>query len=135
MAKPSYQLNAADYVHARAYLSERMRRRDLDVSTRSQTILQKMPVGTGDERLAEQLAEWCDKNLTGDDWEKLKAAIRKRRERSNRDGEVRSIAISAKAHSLLVEIAERDCVTFTDILEDVLSKAANSSRRIKPRKR
>lgn len=52
-----------------------------------------------------------------------------------RDGEVCSIAISAKAHSLLVEIAERDAASFTVILEDVLSKAENSNRRIKPRER
>lgn len=135
MNKTIYQVTAADYIHARAYLSERIRRQDLDVSTRSQTTLHKMPVGAGDDQSAERLNDWCYKNLSEADWGKLKAAVRKRRERTNRDGEVRSIAISAKAHSLLVEIAERDGVTFTDVLEDVLSKAANSSRQIKPRKR
>ena len=76
---------------------------------------------------AERLKAWCEKYLTKAEWLKLKSAVRKRRERWAMHDEVKTITISLKAHQLLSRIATRDNVTFSDVLERVLGKAANSA--------
>jgi macrodomain Ter protein organizer (MatP/YcbG family) len=118
-------INDKDYHHARAYLSDRLRRYTINVDERSRNAFFKIED-------AEKLSKWIEKNLGVDDIERMRTAIRQRRMRANRT-DLRGIAISAKAHELLVEIANRDGVTFSDVLEDVLKRQANSARRIKPR--
>lgn len=43
-------------------------------------------------------------------------------------GDQKSLTISARSYELLSQLAERDGVTFSDVLEHYLAKALNSGR-------
>lgn len=81
-------------------------------------------------RRASALNVWCETYLPASEWIRLKAGIRKRRERWAHHGERKTLTISATAYVYLVKISERDSVTYNEILEEVLAKAWRNSRQI-----
>jgi macrodomain Ter protein organizer (MatP/YcbG family) len=80
------------------------------------------------EKRATALNAWCTKYLSKADTQRLRTAVRKRRERWRRSDATKTVTISAKAHKLLTQISKRDTVTFSEALEHYLSKALNSAR-------
>ena len=139
MARAMYTITDSDYTHACAYIEDKLQKQEF-------AFCHKRSMDTARSELfdivhssqrqwrAEQLNEWCEKHLGKADWLKLKVGIRKRRERWARHDELKSVAISAKAHRLLTSISKRDSVTFSEILEHLLLRAANSASRIPKRK-
>lgn len=139
MARAKYTITDADYTHACGYIEDKLQKyefgfcqqRSID-SARSD--LFEIVHSSQRKGRADRLNEWCEEHLTSGDWLKLKVGIRKRRERWARHEQLKTVAISAKAHRLLAGIAKRDSVTFTEVLEHLLAKAANSATRIPKRK-
>ncbi len=82
----------------------------------------------GRKNKAESLNLWAEKYLSSEEWNKLKTAVRKRRQRWANDDDQKTVTISAKAHKLLSRIANRDEVTFSEVLEHYLAKASRCSR-------
>ena len=135
MPRAKYKVNAADYTHACFYLGDKLRNQDFEFSHEASATDARSDyfeiVHAGQRKgRAERLNTWCEKYLIGSEWLKLKTAIRKRRERWERHDQIKTISISAKAHKLLAKIAERDDVTFSEILEHVLLKTAKSAARV-----
>ncbi|MEX1026610.1 MAG: hypothetical protein WD049_01190 [Candidatus Paceibacterota bacterium] len=143
MPRAKYRITTEDFSHANFYLSRKLRNYDIDfgeeVSLASAT--QEYSEATHHKRKEVRVQEtnaWCEKYLSGKEWEKLKTAVRKRRERWQRHNDLKTVTISARAHRLLGNLAERDEVTFSEVLEHYLAKAMNSSRgraRPKPKSR
>lgn len=75
----------------------------------------------GDRALA--LFAWSEKYLEPTEWTKLKAAIRKRRQRKRRLGQTEVVTVSKKSHELLRKISKRDNVTYSETLEYYLALA------------
>ena len=137
MPKKKYCVTDSDYNHARFYLADKLR--DYGIQFAEEVSIASardefITVTDGGEKKgrANRLNSWCEKYLNGHEWRKLKAAIRKRRERWG-NHEAKSIMITVEAHKLLSGIAKRDNVTFSEVLEYVLLRTANSTRRIPPR--
>jgi len=135
MPRKKYCVADSDYTHARFYLADKLRNYGIQFAEEVSIVnaSDEFFALTGDgERKgrANRLNSWCEKYLNGHEWRKLKTAIRKRRERWGHNNDTKSITISPEAHKLLSRIAERDNVTFSEVLESVLLKTANSARRI-----
>lgn len=133
MARPRYRIDEKDFLHAEFYLSVRIRNfrikypktvSSLDAHTEYDTAVRS----EGRTQRAKILNAWCEKYLSGPEWTKLKSAIRKRRERFRRCDEHKTVTITAKAHRLLSQLATRDNVTLSEILEHYLGNAVNSNR-------
>ena len=99
---------------------------------------QRPPSGTSHTAIAHKTAAkktaalnaWCEKYLPASEWKRLKAGIRKRRERWEHYGEQKTLTVSSTVHEYLVKISERDGVTYNEILEDLLSRAWRGSRQV-----
>ena len=136
MPRAIYKITEQDFLHVSQYLYDRVMLRKLHLceepswDTAEKAFFEVYTLSKKSNRSG-LLNAWCEEHLTKGDWQKLKAAVRKRRERTVQYGESRSITISKKAHDLLVKIAERDYVTFSDVLESVLPQVLNSARKIR----
>jgi macrodomain Ter protein organizer (MatP/YcbG family) len=134
MPRAKYVITSDDFTHARFYIEKQLRLfgfglRD-NVTLRSAEIELDIAVSSGSKsKLAVQLNGWCEKHLSSKDWNKLKTAIRKRRERWESHANVKTISVSAESHRLLTMLAKRDRVTLSDVLEKYLSEVLNSARR------
>ncbi len=106
MARARYTITTDDYPHARDYLE----RHDLDAA------------GGSRKSKTDQLNEWCEDNLDSEGWGRLKAAIRKRRQRLAQGDAVVNIAISRDTHELLSRRAQRDGVTLDAALKMLLRR-------------
>lgn len=62
----------------------------------------------------ESLQAWCDRYLTAQQWKRIRDYIRAARRNSD---DYKSIKISANAWQILSDIAERDTLTYSDIIE------------------
>lgn len=139
MARARYTIIDSDYTHACAYIEDKLQKqefafcRERSIDTAKAELFQIVHSSQRKGR-ADRLNEWCEKHLAKADWLKLKVGIRKRRERWARHDELKTVAISAKAHQLLTKIAKRDNVTFSEVLEHLLARAANSAGNIPKRK-
>jgi len=135
MARPKYSITAADVVHAASYLKPRLQTfamhllDDAPYRTAEKAFTEAIEVKAKEER-ATRLNAWCEKYLPTKEWVKLKTAIRKRRERKTRLGELKSISITDKAFGLLQKLSERDNVTYSDTLEHYLEKAVRGKARL-----
>ena len=127
MPRPRYSITVEDVVHATEYLRTRLQvfAFDLgDVSHRkAKNEFDEIVASGTKEKKADGLNAWCNKYLGDQERTKLKTAIRKRRERKARRGEVESVTISKKAFELLQKLANRDNVTYSETLEKYLGKA------------
>jgi len=133
MARPRYQIAEIDFLHAEFYLSVRIRNFCIKYSKGVSSIdaQTEYAAAVRSERKTQRaklLNAWCEKYLSGAEWTKLKSAVRKRRERFRRCDEQKTVTISAKAHRLLSQLANRDNVTLSEILEHYLGNAVNSNR-------
>lgn len=133
MARAKYTITPDDAYHATFYLSDRIRNHDIKFRNSVPHVSAEADYRVAvDEKSktkrAAAINTWCEMHLAGSDWKRLKAAIRKRRERWLRSEDVKTISISLKAHQLLVRISKRDVVTFSEILQHYLGKALNSNR-------
>lgn len=140
MARPKYEITAADVTNAKSYLQSKLRNyrielgEDVSYYNAEQEFLK-----AGEEKRKEKRAElvnaWCEKYLSSQEWYKLKLAIRKRRERLKRHNDLKTVTISARAFELLSKLATRDDVTYTEVLEHYLPKALNVGRGRAPKRR
>ena len=127
MPRAKYQVTDRDYTHVSAYLSDKLQLQSIDIrgdaslSVARRDLLEVAHSGQRKGR-AERLNAWCEQYLPTAEWSKLKTATRKRRERWERHDQLKTITISAKAHRLLLRIANRDGVTFSEALEQRLAK-------------
>lgn len=74
---------------------------------------------------AQKLMEWCENSLDASEWKKLQAAVRKRKQRKQKQGATEVLSVSPRAFELLKKLAKRDGVTYSQILELYLAKALN----------
>ncbi len=133
MPRTRYVITDSDCVHAFLYLSGRLRNYEIDFPDTVDSLLAESDFhdagrASGIRRRTAGLNAWCEQYLSSPDWQRLKSAIRKRRERAEHFDEQKSITVSARAHNLLSRIAQRDDVTFTEVLEHYLTKALKSNR-------
>lgn len=141
MPRAKYNITTDDFLHANFCLSGRLRNHtiefDEDVSPLDaekdyrKAVDHKRPK----KQQAELLNAWCEEYLSSVEWTKLKAAIRKRRERYDRFGDLKTVTISTRAHKLLSRVADRDEVTYSEVLEHYLAKALNRRPRRKQHRR
>jgi macrodomain Ter protein organizer (MatP/YcbG family) len=135
MVRARFEISPADFLHAFSYLTDGLRSFRLELETsasRSDASRELAAIsGLGSAKRIEMLNKWCSNFLSQGDWRKLKTAIRKRRQRWKNYEDTKTITVSAKVHQLLLRIAERDNVTFNEVLEHSLAKIAKSPYRIK----
>lgn len=127
MARPKYTITAADVNHAYFYLSTRLTMHRIDFRGEIELLdnspereFRELREEKRKDNRARGLNAWCEKYLDSTEWTKLKAAIRKRRERLERYSELKTVTISSKAFELLVKLSARDKVTYSDALEHYL---------------
>lgn len=130
MARPNYTITADDFQHATAYLGHCLRTfrfdlKDLAMMEQAKEEFHAIPRMRTGRPAAERLQTWCDTYLTESEWKLAKASIRKRRQRWAPSKTLRTITISEKAHRLLSELANRDQVTLSDVLEAYLPAILN----------
>lgn len=135
MPRPRYTITEDDYQHAYSYLAPKLRDFSLDLRSSSSLVtaeknFRKAAEQTTAAKKASALNDWCQKYLPTAEWTRLKAGIRKRRERWEHHGEQKTLTVSSVVHDYLVKLSERDSVTHNEILEDVLSRAWRGSRKI-----
>lgn len=106
MSRPPYEITADDYTHARDYLE----RHDLDVE------------GGTKKQKAQRLSAWAIENLSPVQWDRLRSAIRKRRQRLRQGDSVTTVTMSRTAHQLLSRLANRDGVTMSQVVEKYLAR-------------
>ncbi len=140
MPRTKYQITADDCIHAELYLSRQLRNYEIEFRDDADLLnaeSEYRDATSGREKTsrAQHLNEWCEKHLTSADWNRLKSAIRKRRERTQHFDEQKTLTVSATSHYLLSKLAQRDDVTYSEVLEHYLSKALNSNRGRPPRRR
>ena len=133
MARPRYIVTAQDVTHATAYLTVRLRNYGLTLdeevsNSAPETRLHAAVATKGREVRAQQVNAWCEINLNSAEWQKLKTAVRKRRERMKRHNDLKTVTISARAFELLAKLSKRDNVTYSAALERYLPKALNAGR-------
>ena len=133
MPRTKYVITEQDLLHAELYLSARIRNYEIDFRDdvdclNAEAEYREATAGREKTSRAGQLNAWCEKYLTTADWARLKSAIRKRRERLERDDEQKTVTVSAESHRLLFRLAARDDVTYSEVLEHYLAKALNSNR-------
>ena len=133
MPRTKYVIAEQDLLHAELYLSARIRNYEIDFrddvnSLNAEGEYREATAGRKKASRAAQLNAWCEKYLTAGDWSRLKSAIRKRRERTEHFDEQKTVTVSAESHRLLSRLAERDDVTYSEVLEHYLAKALSSNR-------
>jgi macrodomain Ter protein organizer (MatP/YcbG family) len=134
MPRPRYTITEDDFQHAYFYLSDKVRTFKVDyvndglLSSPEREFVAVTKKKTSATK-AVALNAWCEKYLSSAEWTKLKAGIRKRRERWEHHGQQKTLTVSSTVHSYLAKIAERDGVTYNEILEEVLYQTWRSSRR------
>lgn len=140
MPNSTQELSVDDLSHAVGYLFDRVRLQAQSYQERgdAREIDSEFYALTSARRSQQKAADltlWCSKNLTRTEWNRLRVAIRKRRERWSKFNDQKTIVVTAKVHRLLSTIALRDNVTFCDVLEALLVKAAKSTIRFKAKSR
>ncbi len=133
MPRAKYRITDEDFVHASFYLGRKLQTYDIEFADEVSPPVAKQEFveATHHKRKPVRVQEtnaWCEKYLSGKEWERLKTAVRKRRERWHRHDDLKTVTISARAHRLLSNLSERDKVTFSEVLEHYLAKCMNSSR-------
>ncbi|MEZ6137032.1 MAG: hypothetical protein R3C53_19225 [Pirellulaceae bacterium] len=134
MPRTKYVVTAADLNHASSYLETQLltfaiaSRDNVTHSVVVGELREATARGTKAER-ARSVNEWCEKHLSSVEWRKLKAAIRKRRQRWERYEEQKTVTISTRAHRLLTNLSKRDDVTFSEVMENYLGKAVKNRGR------
>lgn len=133
MPRTKYRITVEDCVHAELYLSRQIRNYEIEFRDDANSLNAEGEYrdATSERKKtsrAQQLNEWCERYLTSTDWNRLKSAIRKRRERTQHFDEQRTVTVSATSHDLLSQLAQRDDVTYSEVLEHYLTKALNSNR-------
>ncbi len=134
MPRSRYTVTADDVLHVTEYLSNQLRDHRLNACDEEDAIYDAFqeaaqPLG-GKKRRAQALNDWCETYLTREEWARLNANVRKRRQRFSRYNDYASVTISARSHELLQKLSSRDNVTFSEVLEHCLAKALKSSRKI-----
>lgn len=128
MARPKYMIGPTDLAHSLLYLADRMQLQYLDVSDVSRRefseikLIQAADTRATRKAQAEALNTWCEQNLSTAEWQKMKAAIRKRRHRQQTANEQIAITISRQAHTILLKLAKRDGVTLMALVDRLVSK-------------
>ncbi len=127
MARALYKITTDDFEFACSYIQKKLRTRDLTNDYESsEKELHETYQKAGQVKQIEALNQWCGKWLSKAEWEKLKVAIRQRRQRAaahlRYDTMRRNITISFQAFQLLQEISKRDNVTYSYVLERCLPK-------------
>ena len=62
----------------------------------------------------EKLQTWCESHLNADQWRRLQHALRSRRK--DLSGH-RTVQITAAAHQILMELANREQITISEVIE------------------
>ncbi|QDV43916.1 Macrodomain Ter protein [Stieleria neptunia] len=133
MPRAKYTITPDDVVHATFYIRGRLQASGFEfVDSISLENVERGFTAAADVKSrvdrAAAVNAWCETYLGSEEWKRLKTAIRKRRYRTEHYDEQHTITISKKAHHLLSKVAERDDVTFSEVLEHYLFKAFNTSR-------
>lgn len=137
MSRTRFVVTSADYLHASEYLTNQLRLRKLElIESRTWMDAERAfmaVVGGGHKSTvrAAMLQEWCESHLSAKDWDNLKTNVRKRRQRWKSPESTKSITVSAEVHALLTRLANRDNVTFDEVLHFALTHAVRSGRTIK----
>ncbi len=115
MARPRYTLSEGDYPAARAYVQRKLATQPYWLDN-----LQGEDEWAQVKRDPLTLWQWCERWLDEEQWRQLKAALRaarkRRRERSGMRDPAVNVTLSRKAWLILSELARRDKVTLSDWL-------------------
>ncbi|XZE20322.1 hypothetical protein SH449x_000190 [Pirellulaceae bacterium SH449] len=139
MSRTRFVVTSADYLHASEYLTNQLRLRKLELLESYSWVDAErafMSVVGGGHKATVRVAllqEWCESHLSARDWNKLQTNVRKRRQRWKTSEATKSITVSAEVHTLLTRLANRDNVTFDDVLHFALTHTLRSGRTIKPK--
>ena len=123
MAKPRYTITVQDHLSVLGYLESKQRNL-MDWPTDDPL---KRIRSDKELRLCRDpvtLNSWCEKWLSGDQWRQLKTAARASRKRSRnlRRNKPKNITLTRKAWRMLSDLATRDRVTLSELIESRLEK-------------
>jgi macrodomain Ter protein organizer (MatP/YcbG family) len=123
MVRSRYTITEPDMAAALAYIGSKLR----DPWWPSEDTTAQVKAERG-FRMAKRdpvtLNRWCEKHLSADQWIQLKNAIRAARKRTadlSRDP-LKSVTLSHKAWQIISDLAKRDGVTLSELIEDRLGK-------------
>ncbi|MEA2078887.1 MAG: hypothetical protein U9P00_03355 [Pseudomonadota bacterium] len=123
MTGPRYSITEPDQTAAVVYLSSKLRHPSWPTDD-TKGHLSAVRTFKTVKRDPDKLTTWCEKYLSTDQWILLKAAIRQARKRTadlSRD-KPKSVTLSHKAWRMLSDLAVRDGVTLSAVIEDRLAK-------------
>ena len=124
MARERYTITDEDLGFAVSYLSRKLKdgywlSDDVSRETKAERAYEKA------KRDGVTLTEWCEEWLSSAQWTQLKNAVRAARRRQadlSRDPP-KHVTLSHRAWLILHELAERDAVTLSELIEKKLEKA------------
>ena len=115
MARPRYTLSKDDFPAARAYLQRKLLTQSFWLDG-----LQAEDEWDHAKRDPVTLNQWCERWLSTDQWQALKAALRaarqRRRQRTGARDPVVHVTLSRPAWLILSSLARRDGLTLSDWL-------------------
>lgn len=137
MPQLQYRITADDRLHVRSYINDQIKFLTIEYNKDVDRSEAKKAWDELNEKkyTADQLQTWCDQYLSKAGWSKMRIAVRKRRQRWAQVDETKTITISVQAHNLLRQLAERDQVTFSEVLEKVLARNLANAQGAMARKR
>ena len=136
MPRPKYAITSDDVVHAIAYLRTRLQLFAIDLGVASNRTANNefnaaIEAKSKEER-ARGIQAWCEEYLSVSEWTKLKASIRKRRERKARKGDAMTELRIRDIDEWIVEQhrhnARKKGITLGEEIKTVLSDAVMARR-------
>ena len=119
MAKQRYVITEQDYPAVLRYVQYKLRN---NLSWPSDDLLERNEFKKCRDPVT--LNVWCEKWLSGDQWQQLKTAARasRKRSRNTRRDKPKNITLTNNAWRMLSALAKRDEVTLSEFIESRLEK-------------
>jgi len=123
MARSRYTITELDMAAALVYIGSKLRDPYWPSEDTSAQVKAERGFRTA-KRDPVTLNRWCEKHLNADQWVQLKNAIRAARKRTvdlSRDPP-KSVTLSHNAWRIISDLAKRDGITLSELIEDRLGK-------------
>ena len=119
MAKQRYVITEQDYPAVLRYVQYKLRN---NLSWPSDDLLERNEFKKCRDPVT--LNSWCEKWLSGEQWQQLKTAARasRKRSRNTRRDKPKNITLTNNAWRMLSALAKRDRVTLSEFIESRLEK-------------